>query len=191
MQPRMSPGERSLFNSYARRATAIVEYGCGGSTFVALDAGVKRIRSVETDPVWITRLAAEPMINAALAANRLELLHADVGEVTDWGIPVDKTFSIGWVDYPMVPWRDQSIEADFVLVDGRWRVASALTSALMTNGKALIAIHDLDIRPQYRAALILLDEIERVEGLGVFRLPEEYEPSRMLEQIYRSWRDYM
>lgn len=191
MLPRMSPAERSLFDSYVRRATTMIEYGCGGSTLVALDAGVKRIRSVETDPRWIARLAGEPAIKSALATHRLELLHADIGEVADWGMPADKTFSTNWVDYPMRPWLDRSIQPDFVLVDGRWRVASALTSALMTEGKALIAIHDLDIRPQYRPAIILLEEVERVDGLGVYRLPEDHEPGRILRQIYLSWRDYM
>lgn len=191
MQPRMSPGERGLLEAHLRRAQTVVEYGCGGSTFLALEAGVKRIRSVETDPAWISRLAAEPDIRSAVAARRLELLHADIGEVADWGMPADKTFSTKWVDYPMCPWRDAEMQPDFVLVDGRWRVASALTSALMTNGKALIAIHDLDIRPQYRPALALLDEVERVDGFGVYRLPTNFDPGRVLRQIYLSWRDYM
>lgn len=107
---------------------------------------------------------------------------------TDWGMPAGKTFSMNWVDYPMRPWRDRSIVADFESGDGRRRVASGLPSAIGTRGKTLIAIHDLDIRPQYRPALALLEEVERVDGLGVYRFPAKHGPGRTVQKLHLSCR---
>lgn len=177
MTPHMSPAELACYRAHLSGARTLLEYGCGGSTLFALDAGVPRIWSVETDPGWIAGLRDLPPIRQAEAAGRLTLLHADIGPVGPWGRPLAETPDPAWLDYPRLPWRRIGGEVDVVLVDGRFRAACLLVALEHLPADATILLHDLvPERRSYLQPLGFLEPVEIVGTLGVFR------PPRVLDQ---------
>jgi hypothetical protein len=153
----MSPAEQSLLHAAAAAAGvgSALEFGCGGSTGLLVEAGVRRLLSVDSDAAWLDRVAADPRCAAAVAAGRLRLRHADIGATGEWGWPRDTTGLPLWPRYWRDPW-DWAGEAvpDLVLVDGRFRVACALAGAARLGPGARLLIHDFWSREAYRAPVL-------------------------------------
>jgi hypothetical protein len=172
MTPHMSPAELDCYRTHLAGARTLLEYGCGGSTLFALEEGVPRIWSVETDPGWIAGLRGEAAIRAAEAAGRLTLLHADIGAVGPWGRPLSPVPEPSWLDYPRLPWRHVTEAVEVVLVDGRFRAACMLVALEHLGPGARILVHDLvPARRSYLLPLPFLEPLEMVGTLGVFRPP--------------------
>ena len=165
----MSEAEIEFYERRLAKARVVLEYGCGGSTLMALASPADKIFSVESDPDWIARLRNVPSIVEAESNGRLELFHADVGPVGDWGTP-EGPASPGWRVYPLGIWdRMGSAAPDLCLIDGRFRVACAL--AACTNAPVsdrTVVIHDFWNRPRYHGLLAFLDLQTGVDTLGVF-----------------------
>lgn len=159
--PLMTQAETELLRRHLRKRRLVVEYGAGASTLFALANGVRRIISVESDPLWLARLRDDPELVRA----RATLVHADIGPVKEWGFPKDDAARPRWPGYARAPWPVTG-EA-MVLVDGRFRVACALTSALNTSGPILV--HDYFSRPHYHVIEEHLALVDRVDDLAVFR----------------------
>ena len=67
---RMSDGEGALFQRQLATATHYLEFGCGGSTLLAVRSPARVILSVESDPAWIGKIQQHPEIAAAVAGQR-------------------------------------------------------------------------------------------------------------------------
>jgi hypothetical protein len=78
-----------------------------------------------------------------------------------------------WNIYPNM-WLTKSEEPDLVLIDGRFRVACALT-VLLNSDKPYVIIHDFNNRSQYHCILIFYDVIESVDTLVVLKKKEVYD----------------
>lgn len=150
MPPAMSEGEQALLRAASAGAPRAVEFGCGGSTALLLEAGVGALLSVDSDAAWLGRVAAEH--RAALAGGRLLQWHAQIGPTGEWGWPLHPPGPLeGWL-YWGAPWRDMP-EAEFVLVDGRFRIACALAAHGRLAPEGVLAIHDFWPRRAYQDAL--------------------------------------
>ena len=163
----------------------MVEFGSGTSTFFALSCGVRRLVSVESDPAWLARLRDDPRCAEAEASGRLMLLHADIGRVRDRGYPInDRRKDIG-TTYASAPWPVCDHRADVVLVDGRFRVACALTAALESGAGTMILIHDYSNRPFYHVIEDHLPMVTQSGRLAVFesRL-NDVEQARKAAAVY-------
>lgn len=93
-----------------------------------------------------------------------------------------------WSRYPSAPWSIVGelglVTPNFVLVDGRFRVASALASLRATAGddQARIMVDDYTIRPEYWV-LEALGEVVEVRGhAAIFRPAEEEDPRLLAAQ---------
>jgi hypothetical protein len=121
-----------------------LEYGSGASTVLA--AAMNRpFISVETDRLFLQSVRRK--VGALNCAQRL--VHADIGLTGPWGIPfLARTRSSRtlrkWKAYAETPWSfiNQQNLPDLVLIDGRFRVSSALTSCahLSALGCAIILV---------------------------------------------------
>ncbi len=150
MPPAMTEGEQALLRAAAGGAPRAVEFGCGGSTALLLDAGVEALLSVDSDACWLARVAA--LHAGALAQGRLRQWHAQIGPVGEWGWPLHPPGPLeGWL-YWGAPWRDMP-EVDLVLVDGRFRIACALAAHCRLAAQGVLAIHDFWPRRAYQDAL--------------------------------------
>lgn len=164
LKPAMSPAEQRLLRHAAQGASSIVEFGCGGSTLLLLEAAAGPVISVESDPQWLARLGEAPACAAASEAGRWCGLHADLGAVAGWGWPEDRArFADGRV-YWNAPWR-LCAEPGFVLVDGRFRVASALAALHRLPPEGLVAVHDFWPRPYYHPLLQIADLVGTAASL--------------------------
>ena len=90
-----------------------------------------------------------------------------------WGHPLDKSATEKFAAYPDAPWRLVDT-ADVVLVDGRFRVASAVASLKRAGPSTQVVIHDFWNRPDYHVILPLVDCIARVDKLAVFRRKADF-----------------
>jgi hypothetical protein len=166
---RMSDGERELFARTLAKATHYMEFGSGGSTLLAVRSPARVILSIESDPVWLDRIREHPEISQAVARQRLFLTHADIGPVGEWGRPTDETRRAEWPRYYADPFFATDILFDLILIDGRFRVASALAAAACAAESATIVIHDYELRTQYYLVEKFFDIEETHESLYVLR----------------------
>lgn len=133
-----------------------VEYGAGGSTLLAAGGGSVVI-SAELSRRWAVA------VSRALPAHadaRSKVLHADVGITGDWGWPFDRRQTqrnvARWTNYVKCPWtylQSLGLCPEVVLVDGRFRVACAAFSMMVSakNGwSPRIFVDDYRDRPQYQ-----------------------------------------
>ncbi|WP_424811915.1 hypothetical protein [Roseococcus sp. YIM B11640] len=166
--PAMSPAEQSLLREAARGAASAVEFGTGGSTRLLLEVVAGQLVSTESDPAWLERVRADPACAAAEASGRWRGLHADLGPVGRWGWPADAARHGDGAIYAEAPWKDAPTPG-FVLVDGRFRVACALSALARLAPGGLVAIHDFWPREYYRPVLEWADLVGTSVSLVLLR----------------------
>lgn len=177
-RPSMRPREIALLTALLRRTKHMVEFGAGGSTTLALKLGVSHLVSVESDEEWISRILADDAAARAQEDGRLKLLRADIGPIGFLGGPGKGSDREKWASYSRTPWAHlDGHSPDLILIDGRFRVACILDSLLRVDRQTVLAIHDFWNRSAYHAVLPFLDELNRCESLGVFRVKRELDRS--------------
>ena len=186
---RMSRDEITMFQRLLKPAPfCYLEWGVGGSTLMALRAGVRRMVTVESDAAWITAARTDPRIMRAEEAGRLHILHADIGPTGAWGAPLSTTPSAAWARYPDAPWDAlvaQRLWPNLVLVDGRFRVACCLAVAVQSLQRPnkpppMVLLHDCGPgRLHYDDALLAWDVVEQVGTLRLMRLKPGLDAQRL------------
>jgi hypothetical protein len=176
----------------ARMPTARIylEYGSGGSTIVAAKSRV-RFKTVDSDPFFLR--AVENKITSEFGSPNGDFLYCNIGMTELWGIPIFKRLSAGrrkrWKRYPLAPWlNDPSFLPDLVLIDGRFRVACALTTIKYLSNKVSfeILVDDYRDRPEYRE-IEKYAELSSMQGrMAVFK-PK---PAVNLDNIDRAIETY-
>ncbi len=173
-RPAMRPRETALLTDLLRRSDRVLEFGAGGSTTLSMKLGVVHLVSVESDASWIERIKADDRAAQAIEDGRLTMLRADIGPIGFMGGPGKGSTRDRWPDYARTPWAHlDARQLDLILIDGRFRVACIMESILRASPRTLIAVHDFWDRPEYHCVLPFLDEIDRRQTLGVFRVAAE------------------
>jgi hypothetical protein len=167
----MSREEIACYIKYLDEAQNVVEYGVGGSTLLAARKH-KHIVCVESDYEWICKLKKYRHIRRAEYENRLRFVLADLGPTTGLGYPKSERLRANWPSYANIPWQ-YSKHTDLVLIDGRFRLACIAATILHTKPQTIIAVHDFWNRPRYHPALDILEIVDKVDTLGIFRALSE------------------
>jgi len=148
--PYMSAEELAAFRAWLRAGAATyAEFGMGGSTLEAARCGFEHMVSVDSDRRWVDSVRAHPEIAPAIAQGRLAALHGDVGPTREWGNPLDDSQARRWPRYIQAQWSEwvrRGRQPDLILVDGRFRVACALSALLARDGDAAplrVMVHDM------------------------------------------------
>ena len=166
LQPRMSEDEQRCYQKHLARSESVVEFGLGGSTLLALkQPNITKFIGVDSDPEWIRRLEEAP--EAAACGRTVKFLHAGIGEVGDWGRPLNAEKIGNWPQYSQAPWGLIG-KPDLVFVDGRFRVSCIMESVLRGRPDTVTIVHDFWNRPDYHCTLPFLECQERCDTLGVF-----------------------
>jgi hypothetical protein len=163
MNPWMTDGEKRLFAKYLDSANNYFEFGSGGSTvWAAARPNIQTITSIESDSKYC-KIVQD-------AAPRANVQWVYIGHVKDCGNPSDRSQIERWHNY-YDSYADRQVEPDLVLIDGRFRVACALTVFFHsnTNEKQIVMIHDFRVRPYYHSILAFFDIIEECENLVVLK----------------------
>lgn len=193
----MTAAERERLAAELARTTSYFELGMGGSSLMAVRAGVRRMVSVDSDGAWVEAVRSHPEIAPRCADGSVSLLHADIGPVADWGRPADRSAVRKWSNYLSAGWAEwarRGAQPDLVLVDGRFRVACCLGVAVVCMGLPVEALprvlmHDVDDkRAYYRDALEFFELVETVDTLLVMRPRTGISPAlalcRLLERQF-------
>lgn len=165
----MTKGELDVLHSHLESTSTYLEFGAGASTVYAAGLPwIKHIDSVESSESFIeTHLKLFPVIEKAIRAQKLNFLMVDIGDTRKWGFPKHHTKKHLWPNYPLCVFTKKSVH-DLVLIDGRFRVSSALSCILNTPDNCKIIIHDFWNRKQYHVLLEFLSVKEQVDTMGVF-----------------------
>lgn len=149
------------------RARVILEYGSGGSTFLAASMPGKTIVSVESDPAWAQRM--QDIAAARPQPSPPTVIHADIGPVMAWARAPDNRELDRFRGYWQTVWDDWSGAApDLVLIDGRFRAACYMATWLATPGPVRVLFDDYEKRPQYHVIERLGPPVKRVGRMAVF-----------------------
>ena len=185
------------FEKRLREATTYLEYGSGGSTVLAAELG-KRVYSVDSDRIFITRVREALDRHAPDKAANVSLLYANIGFTREWGSPVFRTPTPArlarWQQYSEKPWaslKQAGHVPDLVLVDGRFRVACALRSLqqLMSRPNAILIVDDYVGRDWYMEIERFGEMVEVVGRMAVFR-PKPVDPEEIENSMQRYTADW-
>lgn len=165
--------KRFILEQY-RQATTILEYGSGGSTVAAAEMAGKYIMSVENDRDWAAKMVryfehANPPSNPIIH-------YVDLGETGKWARPLNADQYRKFPEYPLNVWdQDFFRQPDVVLIDGRVRTGCLMATMLRTKKPLIAMFDDYSNRPEYHVVEELVEPIEVVGRLAVFKL----EPSAL------------
>jgi hypothetical protein len=165
MRPALTDKEIALFDSLVGCSRRYVEFGAGGSTCRAASTDKEWIIAVDSSTEWLSKVALH-----CNGKKKIKLLHADIGEVGEWGAPRDVARRNDWPRYHELPWLDREAEqGDFYFIDGRFRVA-CFVQALLRGAcpDAVFAMHDFSCRPHYHVILRFVRQIASADELSVF-----------------------
>lgn len=154
----------------------ILEYGTGGSTFLALNSNPNNVvYGCETDPVWLSRLTAE--IGRQRMNDRFIPVYQDIGKTKGFGNPCFETqvydegrgrqFAVA----PIIPWKlfaDHHVSPDYILIDGRFRVSSFVISFFNAKKPCKVIFDDYVDRPKYHVVENFIKPSEFVDRAAIF-----------------------
>jgi hypothetical protein len=185
MIPAMTAAEIELLRAMLRPASIYVEFGCGGSTFVAADLVGKFIVSVDSSQDWL-RAVAQSCTEADKPL--LPTAHfVDIGPIKEFGWPADESARDRWPEYHSSIWRvwPEARQADVFLIDGRFRVACFLQSLLNARQDRVFLIHDYFSRPHYHVVADFGRLIARADDIAAFVRRDSFPEAACREAVAR------
>lgn len=167
----LSPEERKLLIHNLQQSKHYLEFGAGGSTFLALLYSDVDVVSVENEQDWINDLRKWKYINKnENITKRLKFYYTNTGETTGWGIPANPEKDKNLLpNYSANVFKAFDNNYDIVLIDGRYRVACTLQTILNTDANVKIFIHDYTYRPEYHVLEEFLDLKQTVDSMVYFK----------------------
>lgn len=133
--------DRILLAEIYGNAESVFEFGLGESTYLANYLQVPRYAGTDSDPTWV----ANTRMNVA---KRFRFYFSDIGSTKEWGKPQDKGLKKNILNYQLGPLIVEGAPFDVYMVDGRYRLPSALASFLHASSrggdpaKTIVLIHD-------------------------------------------------
>lgn len=151
------------------KATCILQYGSGGSTFLGLHSGAEFVMAVESDLNWANNIRER--LSTEFSSERFRIHHVDIGGTRSWGRTVDSSGFMRYHLYPASVW-DQSWfnHPDVILIDGRFRAACFVTAMLRCVRPTKILFDDYADRPHYHWIEDYFSPVEKHGRLAVFNV---------------------
>ena len=182
----LPPEEAAALRAAYQAAQVILEYGSGGSTVVAGDLPGRRVYAVESSAPWLARMEAWFVAHPPKAL--VTLHHGNIGRTKAWGFPVDNRAVAQWPSYPLSVWdRADFQHPDMVLIDGRFRLACALTVLFRIVCPVHVLIDDYVDRPNYRKIEALVGVPEMVGRLARFKFTPMAMPPAAMQWIMSAY----
>jgi hypothetical protein len=162
-------GDDKLFKSILKETEYYVEYGCGASTNYVLNNTNANVLSIDTSLKWVKYVKEYNTPKN----KRLKIKHINVGQVGDWGYPLNYNKRDNFLKYANYPWRGAN-SPDTILIDGRFRVLCFLTCLKHANKGTTIIFDDYINRMHYH---IVEEFIPRTKSYGrqcIFIVPDKH-----------------
>ena len=174
-----------LAGAYAS-ADVILEYGSGGSTLLASELPGKRVFSVESDKAWAEMMQNLLAQSLPRHGTRVDVIWVDVGATGDWGRPMDDAGWRHYPEYPLAIWqREDFVQPDVVLVDGRFRPGCAMATALCTAKPVTMLVDDYRRRKGYHAIEEFLGTPRMIGRMAEFEVAPMAVPAHRLLPIIK------
>ncbi|MBC7768462.1 MAG: hypothetical protein H7124_06725 [Phycisphaerales bacterium] len=178
-------------------AGAYLEFGMGGSTVLAAMNGVCFV-SVDSDRHFMRAVKDKIKQIGRLDPERQTFIHGDIGPTAAWGIPVLQRATPSrverWRRYLQAPWAAMMDKPGpyLVLVDGRFRVACALSAAKnLDASQTQILIDDYEGRDHYRVVERHLELRQRCGRMALFTPRADIDAKSLdadIEKYSADWR---
>ena len=163
-EPYMPPKEVARFKYEISKASHYVEFGSGGSTVYASHQGLKTV-SVENDRFY-ARVVATRLLQGSV-----KQMIVGMGITGEWGMPIFPKPQKAR-KYISAPWQDETFP-QFILVDGRYRVACALESARraqLAGKSSVLMFDDYELRSSYHQIEQILGAPEMCGRSAIFNI---------------------
>jgi hypothetical protein len=162
-------GEEALMRREMGKAKNYLEWGMGKSTLWGVELS-DRVVSVEGCKPFLEEWAEQqPELAKAIRGKRLRVAFADTGNSGPYEEPHPRWEPTGEA-YSMPTMRSVP---DLALIDGRFRVACAITALLM--GCNRVMVHDFSFRPHYDPMLEFFEVQEAVDTLVLLRPKRKFD----------------
>lgn len=172
----------ALVRRHYEAADVILEYGSGGSTVMASEMPGKTIFSVESSRVWTKMMRG--WFEAAQPVSMPMMQHVNIGPTGKWGSPMNIKGFQRYHLYPLSIWDAEDFKhPDVILVDGRFRVACALTAMLRCTRKTTLLFDDYEGRKGYHVIEDYLEKVETVDNMARFEVNETALPREKMTEI--------
>ncbi|NPD16926.1 hypothetical protein HOY34_17165 [Xinfangfangia sp. D13-10-4-6] len=172
----LPPEAAAVWADACADAQVVLEYGSGGSTLVAAEAGCQ-VWSVESDRNW-----AQMMLDWFEAHPADVHIHqAWIGDTKAWGYPKDESAFIRWPEYALKVWDlPRFSHPDVVLIDGRFRLGCFMTVAYRITRPVTVFFDDYRRREAYHKAEEIARPTEMIGRMARFDLePVQLTPDRL------------
>ena len=164
-----------LFKKYIKASKIYGEYGAGDTTyFASIEPTIEEIHSVESDFGWIEATKKRLVRPATFYYKEMDT------KFMNWGHPGPNA-----TDEQKRAYSDPiPAPLDFVLIDGRFRVACALKLHAVISDSTIVAFDDFLNRPHYDVVLGYYDVIERGKTMVILKKNKNMIPSKEMIQKY-------
>ena len=163
------PEEAALVRARYARARVILEYGSGGSTMLAASMPGKYVMSVESDRNWAIDLQWK--IDQADMSSPAVVWHVDIGATGRWGRPVADDGWQRYHHYPLSIWSEPFFRhPDTVLIDGRFRPACFVATAMRITRPVTVLFDDYVDRPAYHLVERFSAPRQKIGRMAMFEL---------------------
>ncbi|MBI1172725.1 hypothetical protein GC209_15115 [bacterium] len=175
----MPPAEAGLLRATYQGADVILEYGAGGSTLVAASSAARSVITVESDRMWLLKMAA--WFKTHPAPVPVILHHGNIGPTRKWGFPAQIAKSERWPSYALSVWdRADFAHPDVVLVDGRFRLACMLATLFRIERPVRLLCDDYAARASYHLIETLVGAPEMTGRMAAFTFtPQSFPIAQM------------
>lgn len=176
------PEVGQLVREHYEQANVILEFGSGGSTVMASEMPGKTIYSVESSRVWTKMMRR--WFEEAEPVSLPQMHHVNIGPTGKWGTPRSGAGYRRYHLYPLSIWDTEGFKhPDVILVDGRFRVACALTAMLRCTKKTTLLFDDYEGRKGYHVLEEFLEKEEVVGNMARFTLNKKALPRAQMTKI--------
>ena len=172
------------FQECILEAKCFLEFGCGGSTALAIRSGVKDIISLDSSKEWLQAVQS-------ITKGRLVGFHpilADIGPTKAWGYPRNADRFSEWHKYAVSAWnaiKSKNLTPDLILIDGRFRVFTFLYSLLCAETGTTILFDDYAGRPAYHVVEEFLPRVNSYGRMAEFRVAKKLDANVILPAILK------
>lgn len=184
--PHMEPEGQVLLAERLNKSKIFLEYGSGGSSIMAAQSNVQKIYSVDSDKTFLYAVQTR-IKQMQSSAEKYLPIYVDIGPTGDWGRPKHYGSAALWPSYANEAWTvmgNHGDNPDLILIDGRFRVASFLVSAILAQEGCIILFDDYFDRPGYHVVEKYLQPISAAGRMAEFVVPA-VRPRGMIQELLR------
>lgn len=199
--PHMNEEAAERLKHEYENSTCVLEYGGGASTLLALRSSINYLFTVESDKSFVmalTKRATHVRTTIEGCNTKFFPVYQEIGPVGSWGRPMRKDSKTiqRFPKYATDVWKlinGEGVNPDFVLVDGRFRVACVVATIMEAKripgvGLPLIWVDDfVGRKSKYKVIEELLYKPEIVANRALVGRPKINLQLETLQNLFKQY----